>query len=299
MDTKTHQSDFVRTLLKGFHPKSTFYILMGVLPPYNFQAGQPIKSKYFKIKVFCLVLSCSVFNYATIYERYVMGRKYQLALIANILSYILNWLASMTFVAFTVIKEKTFYNVFGELGTIERHSNSPDSTLREKALTRKINCQLGVFHIMFLQHVIVYHAWYFRWIYRSVTVSFNFFQMDLLYTYYTNIILCATELLLESCKFKYQELNHMIFTVKHTKIYDEAILSKQISEIRFVFKKLSKIVVMLNDILGSLFIIMPLMCTTLLLELCIYVKHVWPLIPDSSYLTTKVTKVLIISVSIG
>lgn len=298
MHEKAHQPVFVRTLLRGFHPKSTFYTLMGVLPPYNFQAGHAIQSKFFKLKVLCLVFFCSVPNCCAIYERYIIGRRYQLIIIINILSHILNWLASMTFVTFTVMKEKTFYDVFEELGAIERHSGSPDSTPREKTLARQINLHLGVFHIIFLQHVLVYYTWYFRSKHRPVTASVTFFHLDLFFTYYTNIILCATELLLESCKYKYQELNHMILIVKHTKIFDETVLSKEIWEIRSVFKKLSKIVVMLNDILGSLFIILPLMCTSLLLELCIYVKHVWPLIPDTSYLATKVTKTFILSVSI-
>lgn len=289
--------NFIRNLKCGFQSRSRFFTFLGILPPYNFSDGKPEKCLLYKYKVFALIVVFTVTSAICLYERVTLVDLEPITRVCIILTHTLNWTVIVVFMMITVTKREVFLDIFHKLTSIEERNNFPIHA-KEMTSFRRDRIYLMLVHLIFLQYTLVYNytflsitAWTFR-------LSMMILQIGIVQSYYVSMILYITITLLKSVKFKYTELNYMVTILKHTKIYEEMALLEHIDAVKQIFIELAKTVNMLNQLLGELMGIMPLICSIATLEIFVHIKHTLPQYHDQIVLpVTKISGGLILFVS--
>lgn len=176
---------------------------------------------------------------------------------------------TLTSISCSCTKRHVYRHIFIELINTEKHGCSITTEQNTAWLFFLINA-------IFILHVVIINYWLFKYLDVFLKeMKILIAHKDLLFLYYNFIIFYLSVELLTNCKQKYQDLNQMISSIKYSEIYDESFLSDDIKKIEYILQRLSVVVKMLNIVLGSQLLLMPIICSGILLQLCLSIKHVW------------------------
>ncbi|KAL1513954.1 hypothetical protein ABEB36_003291 [Hypothenemus hampei] len=168
-------------------------------------------------------------------------------------------------------KRNVYSNIFFSLASLENANfHTYSATPLEKKLRRRSLLYFIILTAINLEMFVLF-TWGF---FKTGQTDYAFFitQQDTLLLHYVGMAYHLTLVLLSSCKFKYIELNRIAASLRCSRVYEEQQLLKNVNLLKAIFKQMNEVVEMLNKVMGGQLALMPFICSTYILEICMNLR---------------------------
>lgn len=282
------ETTFTRSIRYCFAPRAKLFTCLGIFPAYNFEDLNLIDSKTSQLKVYLL---CGLFPLSILIwlvTQALWPTRLVISEWCKIIAGILSLIIIVAFIMNSWIRRDTYHQIITGIRAMEKLNTCPSITENEKRIRRHTLWILIGLNALNLQYAIFFTYWLFC----SVSWPLHLvLEQELVHVFYITSICFVTISLLTCCREKYRELNAVMLQMTRSKVHEEYAVLKQIRRTKGQFKKLSEVVQKLNSLLNPLFLFMPITCCLSLLEMGLFVKHVWP--QNSEMVAFPISKLLV------